>query len=209
MAPKILYDFHQQSEKDDSQGEKITIIEVAVKLIKNDIKSIEQSKDRYITADEMNAEKTRIFSRVTLYTIMCTVLWSKLLHKSFFAGAGCHSSYTPKSSLMFTTIGTWCATSHPDWVVQYAADNVDHNPIIIDGLNTFHCTGMIATIALETKKTFHRSWQQRITAIICSMVGKCVLEHSFKKKYQVVTMAFFNAIKICDELMNIDSQLLF
>ena len=36
-----------------------------------------------------------------------------------------------------------------------------------------------------------------------------MLEHSFKKRNQVVTMALVNAIKISDELINIDPQLLF
>jgi len=41
------------------------------------------------------------------------------------------------------------------------------------------------------------------------MVGKCVAEHSFKKKNQVVTMASNNAIKVNQELVSIDPQVLF
>lgn len=47
------------------------------------------------------------------------------------------------------------------------------------------------------------------TAIVDSMIGKGVMDHSFKKKDQLVTMGSTNAIKIGDELVNIDPQLLF
>lgn len=36
--------------------------------------------------------------------------------------------------------------------VQYAADNVDHNIVTLDGLNTFHGMGMIAAITPGTKQ---------------------------------------------------------
>ena len=55
-ASKILHDFHQQSERDDSLREKMRIIETAAKLIKNDIKSDIQSTDYYPTSKEMSAE---------------------------------------------------------------------------------------------------------------------------------------------------------
>ena len=55
-ASKILHDFHQQSERDDSLREKMRIIETAAKLIKNDIKSVIQSTDYYPTSKEMSAE---------------------------------------------------------------------------------------------------------------------------------------------------------
>ena len=47
------------------------------------------------------------------------------------------------------------------------------------------------------------------TTIVNEMVGKCAAEHSFKKKYEVVTMASNNAIKVSQELVNIDPQVLF
>jgi len=43
-------------------------------------------------------------------------------------------------------------------------------------------------------------------AIVNEMVGKCVAEHSFKKKNQVVSN---NAIKVNQELVSIDPQVLF
>ena len=47
------------------------------------------------------------------------------------------------------------------------------------------------------------------TSIIDSMIGKCVMEYSFKKKNQIVTMALNNAIKVSKEFINIDPQVLF
>ncbi len=47
------------------------------------------------------------------------------------------------------------------------------------------------------------------TAIVDAMVGKCVAEHSFKKKNQIVTMASNNAIKVSHELVNNDPLVLF
>ena len=47
------------------------------------------------------------------------------------------------------------------------------------------------------------------TAIVNEMVGKNVIEHSFKKKNQIVNMASNNAIKVSHELVNIDPQVLF
>ena len=47
------------------------------------------------------------------------------------------------------------------------------------------------------------------TAIVNEMVGKNVIEHSFKKKNQIVNMASNNAIKVSNELVSIDPQVLF
>ncbi len=47
------------------------------------------------------------------------------------------------------------------------------------------------------------------TTTINSMVRKCVIEHSFKKKDQIITMASNNAIKVNQEIILIDPQVLF
>ena len=47
------------------------------------------------------------------------------------------------------------------------------------------------------------------TTIVNEMIGKCVVEHSFKKKNQIVIMASNNAVKVSHELVNIDPQVLF
>ena len=50
--------------------------------------------------------------------------------------------------------GTNFADFAPNQVIQYVADNVDHNKITIDGRNTFHGMGMIATITPGTKRSY-------------------------------------------------------
>ena len=69
-ASKILHDFHWQSERNDSTREKMRVIETAAKLIKNDIKSIIQSKDYYPMSEEMSAEKAMEFIPESLCTLL-------------------------------------------------------------------------------------------------------------------------------------------
>ena len=57
----------------------------------------------------------------------------------------------------------------PDQVVQYVADNVDHNIITIDGRNTFHGMGMIATITPATNTSYHIPCVTVPTEDICSI----------------------------------------
>ena len=52
---------------------------------------------------------------------------------------------------------------------QYAADKVDHNKITIDGRNTFHGMGMIATGTLGPKSRFHVPRITVPTEDICSI----------------------------------------
>ena len=54
-------------------------------------------------------------------------------------------------------------------VVQYAADNVDHNIITIDGRNTFHGMGIIATVTPGTKSSYHIPRITVPTEDICSI----------------------------------------
>lgn len=56
-----------------------------------------------------------------------------------------------------------------DRVVQYAADNVDHNTVTIDGLNTFHGMGMLATVTSGTKSNYHVPCVTVPTEDICSI----------------------------------------
>ena len=69
-ASKILHDFHEQSEKNDSTREKMRVIETAAKLIKRDIKSISQCKEYYTTSEEMSAEKAMAFLPESLCTLL-------------------------------------------------------------------------------------------------------------------------------------------
>ena len=73
-------------------------------------------------------------------------------------------------------MGTDIPNLTPDRVVQYAADNVDHNTITIDGLNTFHGMGMIATITPGTKRSFHVPRITVPTEEICS-IGHVNIKH--------------------------------
>ena len=52
----------------------------------------------------------------------------------------------------------------PSHFVQYAAVNVDHNIITIDGKNTFHGMGIIATVTQEPRanaKFLESRYQQK------------------------------------------------
>lgn len=72
---------------------------------------------------------------------------------------------------------------------------------------TFHCN--IATGVTAEEKVNVDNAKAVGISILDSMVGKCVMDFSFKKKNQIVTMTTNNAIRISDELVNIDPQLLF
>ena len=65
--------------------------------------------------------------------------------------------------------GTDIPNLTPDQVVQYAADNVDHNKITIDGRNTFHGMGMIATITPATNNSYRIPRITVPTEDICSI----------------------------------------
>ena len=76
-ASKILHDFHQQSEMGDSTSEKMRVIETAAKLIKSDLKLINQSKDFYPTSEEMSAENAMAFVPESLRTLLQTLFPAK------------------------------------------------------------------------------------------------------------------------------------
>ena len=58
-ASRILHDFHSQKHKDHEQ-EKAQIIKTAALLIKNDIKTIRQSKDGYPSNAEMASSEAAL-----------------------------------------------------------------------------------------------------------------------------------------------------
>ena len=80
----------------------------------------------------------------------------------------------------------------------------ERNPFSDDPALCNIATGVTAedTINAEDAKTIG-------TTIVDAMVGKCVAEHSFNIKNQIVTMASNNVIKVNHELINIDPQVLF
>ena len=81
--------------------------------------------------------------------------------------------------------GTDIPNLTPDQVVQYAADNVDHNKITIDDRNTFHGMGMIATITPATKSSYHIP---RITVVTVPTKDICSVGHVNIKYFTSVTV---------------------
>ena len=61
-------------------------------------------------------------------------------------------------------------------LVQYMADNVDHNIRTLDGHNTFHGMGMIATVTPATYRT-GRIPRVSVTAEDIAAIGKVNIEH--------------------------------
>ena len=72
--------------------------------------------------------------------------------------------------------GTDIPNFTPGRIIQHAADNVDHNKITIDGHNTFHGMGMIATITPATTGSFHIPCSKIPTEDICS-IGHIRIKH--------------------------------
>ena len=105
-ASKILHDFHQQSERDDSLREKMRIIETAAKLIKNDIKSVIQSTDYYPISKETSAETAIDFLPESLRALL-----QIFIPKNCLTGASYHAGHKTKSSFMSFTTWTWSATA--------------------------------------------------------------------------------------------------
>ena len=65
--------------------------------------------------------------------------------------------------------GTDIPNLTPDQVVQYVTDTVNHDKITIDGRNTIHGVGMIATITPATNTSYHIPRITVPTEDICSI----------------------------------------
>ena len=110
-ASKILHDFHQQTEKDDSMKEK-RLINAAAKLIKSDIKSIVQSKHNYPTPEEKTAEKAVEFLPESLRTLLQVLFPEKNSSvKVASLGQAITQATRPRVVFMSFTARTRCATS--------------------------------------------------------------------------------------------------
>ena len=57
----IIQDFHNRSKQDDNVNEKMALIETAAKLIKCDIRSINQSRECYPSTNELEIDECREF----------------------------------------------------------------------------------------------------------------------------------------------------
>jgi len=73
-------------------------------------------------------------------------------------------------------LGTDIPNYRPEQVIQYMADNVDHNIRTIDGLNTFHGMGMIASVTPGTR-TSTRVPRVSVTLKDVLAVGRINIRH--------------------------------
>ena len=75
----------------------------------------------------------------------------------------------------------WVRCIDANTTVLFAADNVDHNIITLDGKGTFHGMGMIAAMT-PAQKTSPRILRQKTTELSFVEVSKvAIVEHRFAK----------------------------
>jgi len=192
-AETILDEFHVTNQKSvDQETEKLNIIKTAARLIKNDIKAVETSNDKYPLID--NDEKASLnFLPVSLIILLEGILLGKdslklasigqaiiqaarprVLIAPLQIGLGVQLHHNYASRFLIDTLNRhgFCSsysevllfgqnaaldqgTDIPAFdgeFVQYVADNVDHNTRTLDGKDTFHGMGMIATVTPGTKR---------------------------------------------------------
>ena len=193
-ASHILHQFYDSPKNDDSEAEKLRLIETAAKLIKNDIKSVKPESSRYPSSDEMRSvDKNIEFLPETLKVFLQKVLVGKdIKTKTASLGQAIMQSVRPRilntplqlglgvqmhrqfgSRFLIDTLNQlgFCSsyseiqmyersaavnlgTDIPGLgsgsFVQHIADNVDHNLRTLDGCNTFHGMGIIATVTPKT-----------------------------------------------------------
>ena len=193
-ASHILHQFYDSPKNDDSEAEKLRLIETAAKLIKNDIKSVKPESSRYPTSDEMRSvDKNIEFLPETLKVFLQKVLVGKNIRtKTASLGQAIMQSVRPRilntplqlglgvqmhrqfgsmfpidtlNQLGFCSsyseiqmcersaavnLGTDIQRLGSGSFVKHIADNVDHNLRTLDGYNTFHGMGIIATVTPKT-----------------------------------------------------------
>jgi len=196
-ATSILQDFHSQPKTANPQQEKDNIIKTAAKLLKNDIKMIQQQSDMYPTCAEMDSVEMActflpkslqlfigdVFTGVDSDRKMASIGQSmvqatrrRVLLAPLQLGLGVQLHYHFGSKFLIDTLhkhGFTCSYSEvskfersaavkegtdipnisSDNFIQYIADNVDHNLRTIDGHNTFHGMGIMATVTPGTAST--------------------------------------------------------
>ncbi|WAR21606.1 hypothetical protein MAR_015580 [Mya arenaria] len=191
-AKAILNDFHA-NRKADPETEKKRIIETAAKLIKDDINSVETSHDVYPDCDTLKSEEDAInfFRKASGFYLKGDPTKS-------YSGTTANWVRNPGSPPLFITL--FGRYSSPAWVllllqrgadflsnavvshttgihgfsgefIQKAADNVDHNIRTLDGNNTYHGMGMIASVTPATKST-NPILRANVTPHDISMAGK-------------------------------------
>lgn len=93
-----------------------------------------------------------------------------------------------------------------DQFVQYAADNVDHDIRTIDGNNTFHGMGMIATITPEIQQR-HQVPRKSVSSQDISKAGHITIYYHQLESYDKVDITYENetVIKdVCDPTSSLD-----
>lgn len=60
-ASRIIGDFYKQSKEDDTNAEKMRLIKTAAKLIRNDVKSVQQSTEFYPDTNMMSPQEAMSF----------------------------------------------------------------------------------------------------------------------------------------------------
>lgn len=189
-ASIILNDFYGQQNRNDSESEKLRIIQTAAKLIKNDIKRLDSNTDTYPTCDEMSSTTRALeFVPKSLLSFLQVLFTGKdtdlkqaslgqalmqatrprvlLAPMQFGLSAEMHSKFASRYlvdtlhkrgfGVGYSEVQAYerCAAMQggdlperqPDQFVQFIADNVDHNIRTLDGLDTFHGMGIIATFS--------------------------------------------------------------
>ena len=188
-ASAILQHNYSIPKLDDIEAQKIRLIHTAAKLIKNDIKSIDDQPDAYPTCDDMTSIQKAIDSLPsTLKLFLQSLFVGKDIDRKIASiGQAIMQSVRPRVIVAPLQIGLAVQMHHqfgskflimslhqhgfcssypevqkyersaavhqgtdlpglkPDTFVQHIADNVDHNIRTLDGFNTFHGMGIIAT----------------------------------------------------------------
>jgi hypothetical protein len=192
-ASALIQDFYYQPKQGNCDAEKLRLVETAAKLIKNDMKSVTQSKDVYPSSGEItSAEEAMAFIPGSLQLLLQTLavgndrdtkiaslgqaimqcIRPRVLIAPLQIGLGVQMHHHFASKFLIDTLHEhgFCSsykevkkfessaavskgTDIPNYsagqFIQYMADNVDHNVRTIDGLNTFHGMGIIATVTVS------------------------------------------------------------
>ncbi|PIK46569.1 hypothetical protein BSL78_16578 [Apostichopus japonicus] len=158
-ASKILQDFYCQSKGNNTETDKLRIIQTVAKLIKTDIQSVSLATDDYPSCKSCRQLKRGI----AYLPEYCACCWMSCFHpkednSNTLSKFGFCSSYSEVAKFgrnAAITDGTDIPNLTAGHFVQYVADNVDHNVRTIDGMGTFHGMGMIAAITPEIKRNQH------------------------------------------------------
>lgn len=188
-ASAILQHNYSLPKYDDTEAEKMRLIQTAAKLIKYDIKSTGDQHDVYPSCEDIaSVHKAIYYLPSTLKLFLQSLFVGKDIDRKIVSigqaimqavrprvivaplqiglGVQMHRQYGSRFLIESLRQHAFCssypevqkyersaAVHHgtdlpgltPDTFVQHIADNVDHNIRTLDGFNTFHGIGIIAT----------------------------------------------------------------